>query len=496
MAAPGKSVIWWNHVATNTRPVFTIHLPHRNGTDDDAAAGDIAALQYSARGEEDWQAYASKALTADEADPDVGSQIAFYSVPALAEGLWDFRFRLERGAEYADWSPTEKVTVQTTAPVIASVSPDGLVGVSLVTTITINFNRGLFFGTGNIYIKKYSDDTIVETFSVTDDVGTEDGQVHLTATRLRIFPSLLEVSTKYYVTIDDGALYDRYLIDFPGLTDKDVLTWTTETTEFDPADLFTGGYEGFIIDPSVAGSLYQERTSPTTLADTDGEVVGYAVDQSGYGAHFNTFSADANRPVYHTAGGVHWLTFGQSSDLGVNTASSKQDILNNAPGATMLFAGQITDDSVVRYVQRMMIYNDTGANATRLGMLLRHPTIANGQHNYLLVGVRGQSGDTFSGLYGTTHVSGADQVWSATYDGATRAVKAWINHDLEIDGTASNATAGNFQNTNGAIEIGNQLHGAFAQSWNGKMYLAFEINRALTDIELLNLRTYAMRKFQ
>lgn len=76
---------------------------------------------------------------------------------------------------------------------------------------------------------------------------------------------------------------------------------------FDPASLFAASEDGAWFDPSDLSTLWQDsaRTTPVT---TDGDPVGAMDDKSGNGNHALQATA-AKRPVYKTAGGLHWLEF-------------------------------------------------------------------------------------------------------------------------------------------------------------------------------------------
>jgi hypothetical protein len=65
---------------------------------------------------------------------------------------------------------------------------------------------------------------------------------------------------------------------------------------FSPASLFSGGDEGFVYDPAVAGVLFQD-TAGATPANTIGNPVGRINDLSGRNAHALQATAAA-RPLY------------------------------------------------------------------------------------------------------------------------------------------------------------------------------------------------------
>jgi hypothetical protein len=87
----------------------------------------------------------------------------------------------------------------------------------------------------------------------------------------------------------------------------------TVAAGFDPVSLFSGGEQGGFYDASDLSALWQDidGTVPITA---DGQSVARIDDKSGRGNHLIQ-SDSAKRPLYKTAGGLHWLQFDGSDDL-------------------------------------------------------------------------------------------------------------------------------------------------------------------------------------
>ncbi|WP_158594123.1 Ig-like domain-containing domain [Cohnella faecalis] len=97
--------------------------------------------------------------------------------------------------------------------------------------LKLYFNQsGMKIGTGNVYIKKYTDNTIAQTIktstTATKISNATVGEVPVSFTSIPM--SKLANSTKYYVMIDPGAFVDEYGNPFPGITNKEEWTFTTE----------------------------------------------------------------------------------------------------------------------------------------------------------------------------------------------------------------------------------------------------------------------------
>ncbi len=116
---------------------------------------------------------------------------------------WDF-------STFDDFQPT-------------SVSPaNNSTDINKDTDLELNFNRDVVAGSGNIYIKKYSDDSIIETIPASNF--TFNGII------AKITPSNnYELNTKYYITIDNNAFKDTYYNYFAGYSSKD--DWCFATPE-------------------------------------------------------------------------------------------------------------------------------------------------------------------------------------------------------------------------------------------------------------------------
>ena len=126
------------------------------------------------------------------------------------------------GAEGGDYS--EAYYFDETAPTLSSSPPaDDSTEIATTSDIVFNFSEAVDVKTGNINIKKSSDDSTVETIDVTSELVTGSGTTSIT-----INPATdLEESTQYYVQVEATALEDSYGNSFAGITDKTTLSFTT-----------------------------------------------------------------------------------------------------------------------------------------------------------------------------------------------------------------------------------------------------------------------------
>lgn len=117
------------------------------------------------------------------------------------------------------------------APTVSSFTPaDNATGINLDANLVIQFNETVTVGSGNIVIKKSSDDSVVETIAV------GSGQVIGSGTNtITINPStdLIE-STEYYVTIASSAFKNSSDINYAGISNT--TSWSFTAGDFtDPS---------------------------------------------------------------------------------------------------------------------------------------------------------------------------------------------------------------------------------------------------------------------
>jgi hypothetical protein len=142
------------------------------------------------------------------------------------------------------------------APVVISLYPeDDAIGVALDSNLVITFDEDIQKGTGNIVIRKSSDDSIVETIDVSN------AQVTVSGAQATIeLSSDLEIETAYYIQIDNGAFEDLNNNAYTGISDA--TTWNFTTFSLWTVltyDDFESGF-GNYTDGGIDCDLYTDRT--------------------------------------------------------------------------------------------------------------------------------------------------------------------------------------------------------------------------------------------
>jgi predicted extracellular nuclease/2',3'-cyclic-nucleotide 2'-phosphodiesterase (5'-nucleotidase family) len=174
--------------------------------------------------------------------------------------------------------------VDTTAPIVAALNPaDDGTGVTANSNLTIVFNETMQKGSGNITLKRVSDNAVVESIAVSSSAVTIDDRT------VTIDPSVtLALGTEFYVEVDAGAFKDSAGNAFAGITDATTWNFETVTTGFLTK---IGGYQSSngaeipAFDPLsdrlfvVAGPVVEildlvDPTSPSKIGDLALDVSG------------------------------------------------------------------------------------------------------------------------------------------------------------------------------------------------------------------------------
>jgi methionine-rich copper-binding protein CopC len=207
-----------------------------------------------------------------------------------------------RGDDVNEYTLTTGFELINTAPTLSSSTPaDGATGVAVDANIVLTFSEAVDVESGNIVIKKSSDDSTVETIDVTGSLVTGTGTTEIT-----INPSTtLTGSTNYYITIAATAFDDDSSNSYAGITDSTTLNFTTVATNLpSPLD-----------KKDVIGSI-------EAWNDISSEWIKFSIDNA-----FNRIDwLNRQRGSNQTSHQGIKLSF-------VNTLIDK--IMNNSPGAAL-----------------------------------------------------------------------------------------------------------------------------------------------------------------
>ena len=125
-------------------------------------------------------------------------------------------------------------TYDSSSPTLSSSTPvDGSTGIAVDANIVLTFSEAVDVESGNIVIKKSSDDSIVETIDVTGSKVTGTGTTTITINPTSVLTGL----TGYYLNIAATAFDDAFSNSYAGITDATTLNFATIRTSLpNPVD--------------------------------------------------------------------------------------------------------------------------------------------------------------------------------------------------------------------------------------------------------------------
>lgn len=117
------------------------------------------------------------------------------------------------------------LTCEVVEPTLKTLSPsDNSTGILPYVNLVANFNANVRKGSGNVTLKRSSDDSVAEAFDV------NDSSVAVSGTQVTLNPvNDLETATGYYIQVDAGAFEDYAGRSCPAVTDKTLWNFTTVT---------------------------------------------------------------------------------------------------------------------------------------------------------------------------------------------------------------------------------------------------------------------------
>jgi len=197
----------------------------------------------------------------------------------------------------ATGNPNTAATQQiiTILPSVLEYTPSvSATSVDPTTSLILKFSEEVSVGTGNILIREYSNDNIIETIPVTDPlkVVVENPSVEngLTNTQVTINTSVnLGLNTQYYVIVPNTALKDVDDNFFIGVNAKDL--WKFTTTDNRAPSITSNGAAA-----TATINVDENQTAVTTVTATDLDV-GQTITYSISGTDANSFDINSSTGV-------------------------------------------------------------------------------------------------------------------------------------------------------------------------------------------------------
>ena len=257
-----------------------------------------------------------------------GTQLTINPTADLGQGT-DYYVEIANGAikdiagnNYAGitgnstWNFTTATAADITPPTASSFTPaDNAIGVAVGANLVVNFSEAIQKGTGNLVIKKLSDNSVVETIAATA------ANVTVSGTQLTINPTAdLGQGTDYYVEIANGAIKDIAGNNYAGITGNSTWNFTTATAggllqtitpDFDSATAGNQTTKGFRPNNSVGVDVkYSTSDNNNSLASSFGFKLHYDSSQ----LNFVNLTNPLSTPVTPTIGTTETDTANEDND--------------------------------------------------------------------------------------------------------------------------------------------------------------------------------------
>ena len=194
-------------------------------------------------------------------DVSTASFVGSFSVSSQETNPWGLAFSADGTKMFVTGGNGDDVNeyslstgFEITGPTLSSSSPsDGATSVGVNDNIVLTFSEAVDAESGNIVIKKSSDDSTVETIDVTGGLVSGSG-----STTITINPSTtLDGETDYYITIAATAFDDADSASYVGFTASTTLNFTTESSTSSTTDPLT--------DKDVVGSIEAQAEAPKRI---------------------------------------------------------------------------------------------------------------------------------------------------------------------------------------------------------------------------------------
>ncbi|MCL4432859.1 MAG: Ig-like domain-containing protein [Epsilonproteobacteria bacterium] len=281
-------------------------------------------------------------------------------------------------------------------PILSLKTPlDNATDVGVGSNIVLTFNETIALGTGDIVLKKSSDNSIVETFNVATGAGNLGGTVSASGMEVTVNPNAdLSVNTEYYVTVVATAVKDTIGKFFMGISSAMDFNFTTvnpiASTPIPEGGIFTLTASAPIVtEIMVSGATTKAMTFALTLSSspTVAVTINYATQTSGTatsGADFTAATGTVTFAVGQTVAHVSIVVNGDATaeaDETVAVLFSGTNLSSNVLGTGTILANDTVGNTVVLTAgvdTPVLGDNDDTINTNAPGQLTSVDTVAGG----------------------------------------------------------------------------------------------------------------------
>jgi uncharacterized repeat protein (TIGR02543 family) len=292
------------------------------GTTISATSSETGTLYLVLKGTSSYtsQAALTAAATKTTSSTTAGSAVTI-NTTGVAEGTYQI-YTVDAAGNVS--SASADITIDNTAP-IPSLSPaDNAANVGITSNLVITFNENVVAGTGNITIKKTSDDSTVETIVVTDTSKVTGSGT----TKITINPSkTLDGKTGYYILIATTAFKDTAGNSYAGISSPTAWNFTTADPTAPTVNFIRPG-DGDKLNISTGSTVIAEvicdgdtivKNSITIQIDGGAPVkpAGFADVTGGYKLYYVITGIN-----YGTANNSHKITISAANSSGTQISES------------------------------------------------------------------------------------------------------------------------------------------------------------------------------
>ena len=341
-------------------------------------------------------------------------------------------------SQYPNWGRSVPSSC-TTAPTLSSSTPaDDATNVSSTANIVLTFSENVDVESGNITIKKTSDDSAFETIDVTSNKVTGTGTNTIEINPANTFAS----STEYYILIDSTAFDDTLGNSYAGISSTTALSFTSQDTgnpyltSTVPAHQATA----IAVDANLvlnfsesvdaeSGNIVIKKYSDDSIVETI-DVTGGQVSGSGTNQITINPSADLDEltKYYIEIATTAFDDAGGNSFVGIDNSSNKLHFTTEDATNPTLSTSSPTDDATnVNTLSSLVLTFDEDIDAETGGEI------------YLY-----KSDDTLVKTYSVTDTDYVNRGSSTTYTVDISAeLDASTSYYIKINASAFDDTAGN-----------------------------------------------------
>mgnify|MGYP002777018601 CR=1 FL=1 len=284
-----------------------------------------------------------------------------------------------KGGAAISSSAKDSWTIDVTPPTLTSVTPsDNATNVAINSNLVLTLSETVTAGTGNITIRKVTDNSPVETIAV------NSSNVTISGNTVTINPTNdLQVGTEYYIAIDATAFRDAAGNTYAGIANNTAWTFTTFTTNTPPA--LTGTKATFA--PGSEDTVYTIKQTDLLAGFTDAD--GDTLSVTNFTANNGTLANNNNGTWSFTPNTNYNGTVNLSYDVidgkGGSTKATQSFTLaavNDAPSLTgtkaTFTAGSQNTTYTIKQIDLLAGFTDVdGDTLSVINLTANNGTLAN-----------------------------------------------------------------------------------------------------------------------